>query len=163
MPQTCTVCRHKDRVAIEASLACKVPLRNIVDQHAGISKSALVRHQQHVAPALAQATQAAEVCHADTLLTQVVAHRDRAVWFVEQAQGIVQRAVDCGEDDRAIEAIKSVAAPLREAKGVLELMGEVTGELQRKGQINVDARSVQVMADREVLEQMRAEIDRRLK
>jgi hypothetical protein len=46
MPQTCTVCRHAARVAIDATLTQGTPLQIIADRY-GVSKSALLRHRQH--------------------------------------------------------------------------------------------------------------------
>lgn len=46
MPQTCTICCHRDRQALDAALRQGTPLRTIADQH-GVSKTALLRHRRH--------------------------------------------------------------------------------------------------------------------
>jgi hypothetical protein len=48
MPRTCIGCRHPQRVAIDTALTLKTPLRTISGQFQ-ISKSALLRHRQHMA------------------------------------------------------------------------------------------------------------------
>jgi hypothetical protein len=164
MGQVCLACSHPKRAEIDRALAVPGAVKTQIGAKYSLKPSCICKHaREHLPATVVKAAEAAEVCRADDLLTQIVEHRDRAVWFVVEAQIIAKEAKESKDTATAIEAIKSVAGPLREAKGALELLGEVTGQLQRKGQINVDARSVQVMADREVLEQMRAEIDRRLK
>jgi hypothetical protein len=57
MPRTCTICRHPERLAIEADLRAGNPYRDIARRH-NISKHALSRHRlnhlsRHTATALA--------------------------------------------------------------------------------------------------------------
>jgi transposase-like protein len=57
MPRTCTICRHPERLAIEADLRAGIPYRDIARRH-NISKHALSRHRlnhlsRHTATALA--------------------------------------------------------------------------------------------------------------
>jgi hypothetical protein len=57
MPRTCTICRHPERLDIEANLRAAVPYRDIACRH-NISKHALSRHRLnhitlHTATALA--------------------------------------------------------------------------------------------------------------
>lgn len=163
MSNTCKVCRHPELAKIDSALIAQEPLRDIARRFTGTTKDSLARHAEHLPAAIVKASEAAEVARADTLLEQVVKHRDRAVWFVEQAQTIVTSALDAGENEEAIKAITAVAGPLREAKGALDLLGRVTGELQDKPLVNIDQRSIGTMADAAVLEQMQAEIAKRLK
>jgi hypothetical protein len=161
MPRTCTICAHPKRGDIDAAMLAGTSLRDIAGQY-GTSKSNLDRHRDHIPAALTKAKAAAEVAAADTLLAQVIKHRDDAAWFVEQAREIVEEAREAKNTIAAIEAIKSVAPHLREAKGALELLGRVTGELQDKAAIQIDARSVTLMSDRELLELVEAEARKQL-
>ena len=49
MPRTCTVCSHTERSTIDQDLADGESYRAIAHNH-GVSKSALLRHQQHQEP-----------------------------------------------------------------------------------------------------------------
>ena len=49
MPRPCTVCIHAERPTIDQELADAISLREIA-QHYGVSKSAVLRHQQHQEP-----------------------------------------------------------------------------------------------------------------
>jgi hypothetical protein len=49
MPQTCTICRHPERVDIEAGLRAGIPYRDISRQH-NVSKDALSRHRARHMP-----------------------------------------------------------------------------------------------------------------
>jgi hypothetical protein len=49
MPKTCSVCSHAEHVAIDAALAEAISYRAIARRY-GVSKSTVVRHQQHQAP-----------------------------------------------------------------------------------------------------------------
>jgi hypothetical protein len=44
MPQTCTICRHPERLDIEADLRASTPYRDIARRH-DVSKDALSRHR----------------------------------------------------------------------------------------------------------------------
>jgi hypothetical protein len=93
-------------------------LRKIADQ-TGASASAIHRHQKHIFKGLVVAREAAVVAKADTLLDQV---RN----LLSQAERITERAETAGSLDTALRGIAQV-------RGVLELLGEVSGQLAGKG------------------------------
>lgn len=59
MPQTCSICSHTDRTAIETALARGEPLRSIAAQWS-VSKSALIRHRDRCGTKAVQVLQQAE-------------------------------------------------------------------------------------------------------
>ena len=123
MPRTCTVCRHAKRHEIDAALVERRPFRDIAGQH-DVSKSALVRHfDDHLPAALVQAKEAIDAAHADTILEQVRDLRDRALTILDTAE-------NSGDLRIALSAI-------REARGCLELLGKLAGELQDAPTVNV--------------------------
>ena len=123
MPRTCTICRHKAREAIDAALVAREPFRDIAGQH-GISKSALVRHSDdHIPAALMKAQAATEAAQADALLAQVVDLRDKAL-------GILTHAESAKNWPAAIGAV-------REARGCVELLGKLAGQLRDAPTINL--------------------------
>jgi hypothetical protein len=71
MPQTCSICRHPERAAIDGQLVNAVPLRTIAVQH-GVSKSALVRHNaEHIPPAVAAVQEAADAVRAIDIMAEL--------------------------------------------------------------------------------------------
>jgi hypothetical protein len=57
MAQTCSVCKHADRAAIEAAHVEGRSLRVIASQFAGTSPWSLVRHFKHIPAIIAKVTE----------------------------------------------------------------------------------------------------------
>ncbi|MBT9156277.1 MAG: hypothetical protein DDT37_01262 [Firmicutes bacterium] len=122
MPRKCSVCVHADVEEINRLLAAGEPLRNVSKQFA-LSPAALFRHKErHLPKVLLQAQAAVEVARADTLLDQVCALRDRALSLLDAAE----RAGDP----------RTALAGVREAKGCLELLARLQGDLRQHATIN---------------------------
>lgn len=123
MPRRCTVCDHEERSSIDAALISGAPLRDIAGRH-GVSKSALERHKAGHLPAhLAKAREAGEVARADDLLSQVRYLQDRTL-------AILTASEDTGELRTALVAI-------REARGNLELLAKLLGELDDAPKVSI--------------------------
>jgi len=123
MPRRCTICTHPDREAIDAALVAGGPLRDIAGQFR-ISKSALARHKgSHIPACLAKAQDAHEIAQADSLLAQV---RD----LQAKALRILARAERAGE-------LRTALAAIREARGNIELLGKLAGELLQEGTVTI--------------------------
>jgi hypothetical protein len=98
-------------------------LRDIAGQH-GVSKSALERHKAGHLPAhLAKAKEAGEVARADDLLSQVRHLQDRTL-------AILTTSEDAGE-------LRTALAAIREARGNLELLAKLLGELDDAPKVNI--------------------------
>lgn len=115
---TCSVCKHPDRVRIDASLVEGTPLRDIAGQN-GVSKSALERHAKHLPSALTAAKQASVVAEATTLL-------DHVKKLIERSYQLANGAERDGQWSGAVAA-------LGEVRRGLELLGKLSGELQASG------------------------------
>jgi len=123
MPRVCTVCTHPDRPAIDMALVNHRPFRDIACRF-GVGRMAAVRHHDdHLPPELAKAQAAAEVAQADDLLDQVRALRSKALSLMLAAE----RQGD----------LRTALAGIREARGCLELLLEVEGELDRRPTLNL--------------------------
>lgn len=124
MPQPCSICRHPDRASIDSSLVTgTASLRSLASLYT-VSEAALRRHKaNHLPEALARAQEAQEAAHGDTLLTQVRELHGRA-------RRILDRAENARDWSTALKAI-------REARGCLELLGRLMGELQEGQTVNV--------------------------
>jgi hypothetical protein len=122
MSRTCSICTHPDRVAINAALANQEPFRHIADRY-GTSTTALQRHKaEHMSADLARVQQAKQDEDYD-LLTQIRGLRSKAI-------GILLKAESVGDLRTALLAI-------REARGCLELLAEMEGELKRQPVVNL--------------------------
>ncbi len=123
MARKCTICGHKKRDDIERTLIERQPFRSIADRFT-VSKSALIRHHDdHLPASLVKAHEAAEVARADDLLAQVRDLRDKALGILAKAEST---------DD-----LRAAIAAIREARGCLELLGKLAGELKDAPTINV--------------------------
>ncbi|MBT9171744.1 MAG: hypothetical protein DDT21_00113 [Syntrophomonadaceae bacterium] len=115
MPQTCRVCKHKRVEEINRELLEGETLRNIAEKFS-TSTTALHRHKtEHIPASMVLSQGAREAARADTLLEQVSALRDKAVSILVAAE----RAGD----------LRTALLGIREAKGCLELLARISGEL----------------------------------
>jgi hypothetical protein len=77
----------------------------------------------HIATALVRAKDAAEIAHADTILAQVQELRDRALSILDKAE--------------KVEDFRGALSAIREARGCLELLGKLAGELRDVPTVNI--------------------------
>ncbi len=123
MPRVCTICTHKGRAKIDRALVVRERFRTIADQF-GVSKTALLRHHDdHLPAALVKAQDATEAAQADALLAQVVDLRDKALDVLDTAQGS--------------EDLRAAIGAIREARGCVELLAKLAGQLKDAPTINV--------------------------
>jgi hypothetical protein len=123
MPRSCTICSHESRDAIEDAFIAGTPKRRIAS-HYGVSERAVRYHtREHLPALLALARDAEQASRADTLLDRIEALQSRALAILEATE-------ETGEHRTALAAI-------REARGNLELIGEVTKELNRAPTLNL--------------------------
>ena len=123
MARKCKVCSHPKLNEINQSL---IQSRNIseLSRKYGIPWDSLKRHKELHLPALLQkAQEAEEVSQADTLLAQVEELKAKAWKLLNKAE----RAGD----------LRTALSGVREAKGCLELLAKMQGELQQEGTVNV--------------------------
>ena len=124
MPRACTVCASPERAAIDRALVSGEPVRAIASRYGTVGRMALQRHKEdHLPETLARARAAQEVALADDLRAAVLQLRDRAY-------GILGKAEASGD-------LRTALAGVREARGCLELLAEMEGELDRRPQVNV--------------------------
>ncbi len=134
MPRSCTICGHAERESVDLALVRGTSYRTIADQH-GVSKTALIRHKaDHLPVALVKSREAAVVADADTLLHEVRGLQERTL-------SILACAEEAGELSTALRAI-------REARGNLELLGKLAGELNEAPTVNVLVASAEWMQTR---------------
>lgn len=123
MPRKCTVCEHEKVEEINRLLLEGVSLRNIAKQYF-VSAASLHRHKEgHLPAKLVKAREAREIAKADSLLDQVTELRDKAL-------SILDKAEQAGDLRTALQGV-------REAKGCLELLARLQGELQEQATVNI--------------------------
>jgi hypothetical protein len=124
MPRKCTVCEHPRRADIDTALAdSATKLRGIARTH-HLSEDAVFRHKTaHLPATLSKAHEAEEVARADELLGRVENLQVRTLAILESAE-------ETGELRTALSAI-------REARGNLELLAKLVGELDERPVVNV--------------------------
>ena len=123
MPRKCSICEHEKVEEINKALLEGVSLRDLAGRYS-ISKTALHRHKDgHLPAKLVKAQEAREIAKADTLLDQVAGLRDKAL-------SILAKAEQAGDLRTALQGV-------REAKGCLELLARLQGELQEQATVNI--------------------------
>ncbi len=124
MPRSCSICTHDARSEIDEALVAGESSGALAARYRSLSEQAIRRHRSNHLPAtLAKAHEAEEVANADELLGQVRELQARALTILDKAE----RA---GELTTALRAI-------REARGNLELLGKLAGELQDGATVNL--------------------------
>jgi hypothetical protein len=134
MPQVCSVCRHARRVEIEQALLNRTTLRTISERF-GPSKTALLRHREHIASTLAPQTQAREAVRSRTLLQDVHVSEGRVERLYTHAEAILNSALHDQDRRSALAAIRAAVDVMAEARNLMQVRGELTGELQREANL----------------------------
>jgi len=129
MANTCSVCRHRDRDKIERAMLDRQPFLRIAAQFGGTSEASLRRHKDHLAKSLVKGHEAQEVIRAGSLLDDVRTGEGRAERLYAAAEGILKRALESEDLKTALTAIRASVDVMGEARGYMELRGELTGEL----------------------------------
>ncbi len=124
MARTCSICQNPQRNDIEKALIEGEPLRSIASRFGTVGRMALQRHkEEHLPQTMSKARAAGEVAHADDLLKQVKALQGKATSLLLAAEK---------EGD-----FRTALAGVREARGCVELLAKLLGELNEAPQINV--------------------------
>jgi transposase-like protein len=124
MPRRCTVCDHLERQSIDEALVSGAPYRSVAKRF-GLSESAVYRHKtEHLPAHMLKAKEAEEVAQADELLEQVRYLQTRAL-------GILERAEKAGD-------LRTALAAISQARGNLELLGKLAGELDERPVVNLN-------------------------
>jgi hypothetical protein len=124
VPRTCTTCVHSQRDTIDAALVAGESFRYVALRF-GTSAAALFRHKaEHLPASMTKAREAKEITQADDLLGQVRELQRRTMAILDMATA------------EETSDLKIALAAIREARGCLELLAELTGELAQEGTVN---------------------------
>jgi len=122
MPRNCTICTHQDRQAIDQAIVEGETLRRIGAKW-GVSVDALKRHKKHISQALVESARAEVVANADDLLSRIESLQNKTLTILSNAES---------RGDHSL-ALKAIA----EARRNLELLAELTHELDRSPKMNI--------------------------
>jgi hypothetical protein len=123
MPRSCTVCEHPERESIDHALVGGASNRSVASLY-DVSEAAVRRHRTNHLPAkLAKAHEAEEVSRADGLLRQVRTLQSKTL-------NILLRAESAGD-------LRTALCAVREARGNVELLAKLAGELDESPVVNV--------------------------
>ena len=124
MPRRCTVCDHSERHSIDEALVSGAPYRSVA-KRCELSESAVYRHKiEHLPTHLLKAREAEEAAQADDLLDQVM-------YLQAHALDILDRAEKTGD-------LRTALAAISQARGNLELLGKLAGELDERPVVNLN-------------------------
>jgi hypothetical protein len=117
------VCDHLERHGIDEPLVSGTPYRSVAKRFE-VSESAVYRHKvDHLPAHLLKAREVEEVAQADDLLDQVRDLQTRALDILERAEKV-------GD-------LRIALAAISQARGNLELLGKLAGELDERPVVNV--------------------------
>jgi len=123
MPRSCTVCTHDERDLIEDAFIAGTPKRRIAS-HYGVTERAVRYHvREHLPALIALARDAERAARADTLLDRIEDLQSRTEAFLERVE--------------ETENYSAILGGFREMRANLELIGEVTKQLDRTPTLNL--------------------------
>jgi hypothetical protein len=124
VPRRCTVCDHPESHGIDEALVTGAPYRSVARRFE-LSESAVYRHKtEHLPAHLLKAREVEEVAQADHLLEQVRNLQAHAL-------NILERAEKAGD-------LRTALAAIYQARGNLELLGKLAGELDERPVVNLN-------------------------
>jgi hypothetical protein len=124
VPRRCTVCDHPESHGIDEALVTGAPYRSVAKRFE-LSESAVYRHKtEHLPAHLLKAKEVEEVARADDLLEQVRNLQTHAL-------DILERAEKAGD-------LRTALAAISQARGNLELLGKLAGELDERPVVNLN-------------------------
>jgi len=124
MPRRCTVCDHPERHGIDETLVTGAPYRSVAKRFE-LSESAVYRHKtEHLPAHLLKAKEVEEMAQADDLL--------------EQVRNLQSRTLDILEHAENVGDLRTALAAISQARGNLELLGKLAGELDERPVVNLN-------------------------
>ena len=123
MPRVCTVCTHPKRKAIDLAFVRSDGSKRRIAAQYHISPTAVRRHAKHILSGMIKANEAREVANAESLVAQVRKLQDRTEIIWERAERDEDGKLGLGA--------------IREARGILELLAKLAGEIDSRPQVNI--------------------------
>lgn len=123
MPGKCSICYHPEREEIEKALLSGASFRE-TGKRFNVSWQSVGRHQRdgHITSTLIQSKRATEIAQGDNLLSEISNLKKRGLKLLSQAE--------------EVKDIRGACAALKECRGIFELLGKMSGELQAGRTVN---------------------------
>lgn len=122
MSRPCTACVHSERKEIDRMLIESVPYQSIADLFS-LSFGSVYRHKAHLNGHLKKAKEAKEMTQAETLLHQLKELQEKAMSILSKAE--------------ASQDWRTALGAIREARGCLELLAKLLGEINDHPVVNI--------------------------
>lgn len=136
-PHSCVICDHTQRSAIDRAIMAGDSLRDIATMFK-TSKDAVHRHKNGCMKiGTVTATPTAEPPEYRT--PAEVAHNDD---LRKWSRGILGKSISFMNAAEAAGDLRTAVSAVREARGCIELLGKVTGELGPSSQVNVQVNNI---------------------
>jgi hypothetical protein len=117
------VCVHNSRAEIDHALAEGMPNRRIATQYSLSEASVRRHHDSHLPATLSKAREAEEVSRADDLLEKVQSLQSRTLAILDKAEGAGH--------------LRTALGAIREARGNVELLAKLLGQLDERPAVNL--------------------------
>jgi hypothetical protein len=124
MSRPCTICQNVQIDSINRALVNGASCRDIASQYR-VGYMSVHRHKEagHIPASMVKAEEAKEIAKGEDLL--------------EWTKGILGKAVSYMNQAEAAGDLRTACSAIREARGCVELLGKVTGELDSRSQVNL--------------------------
>ncbi len=124
MARKCSICTHKQRIAIEADILDNVPYRDIATRY-NVGRMPVQRHKQngHIEDSLIKAHGIRKIVNADDLLVKILYLQEETLMVLSEAK-----------DDKNQNTVLSA---IGKAGQLIELQARLAGQLQEKQVINI--------------------------
>jgi hypothetical protein len=124
MTRVCTVCSHPNRAEIEDAVVIHSQAKRRIASQYGVGEKAVRHHiREHLPALLALARDAEQASRADTLLDRIEDLQARTLAILEATEETHEH--------------RTALAAIAEARRNLELLGEITRELDRRPTLNL--------------------------
>lgn len=117
MPQTCGICKHPEKQAIEDAILRRVPLSRIASQ-VKASVFAMQRHKAHMTAGVVRSA------------PYEVGQALEAISLLSRVQGLLSECREIATAAKKDKSWPAAISALREVRGCIELLGKLSGELQ---------------------------------
>lgn len=144
MTRTCTICKHPQKDDIDKALLGTDTFRYISGKY-NVSVGALQRHKkEHLIHRLAEVQKAKDIAlkeFADKAVIEAREEIDHSGSMLTQIQDLGQRALSLLDQAEESGDLRTALAGIKEARGCIELLAKIEGQLDDRPQINITLNS----------------------
>ncbi len=158
---TCTVCRHDDRDAIDKALIAGQAVRHIAAQY-GLTPTSLQRHKVHIGPRLARALKREEAAVEATIEAHVAEEIASGNDLVADLRALIRQAQEIAVEARSTKQLSVAVQCIDKQSKVLELVARLTGQLDEGTRVNILVQEREQREAAQVMDLQRLTLDERI-